>query len=110
METSIINLKNYIKELNKEQKADKLQRKTVHLPENFVRTKEPWDAADDVLSRREKLRMLYKIYEIWREKEDRTGDPNFQTWLAEEWGRKKRYDKLFEDVWERFMKNSKPEA
>lgn len=62
MKTNIANLKNYIKELNVEQKADKLQRKTVHLPEGFKRTKEPWDAAQDVLNRREELRVLYHIY------------------------------------------------
>jgi hypothetical protein len=109
METNVLNLKNYIKELNAEQKADKLQRKTVHVPEGFVRTKQPWEATEDVKERREKLRMLYQIYDIWRDKEV-VSDKNFESWLAEEWGRKSRYHKVFEEVWQKFMKSSKPAA
>lgn len=106
---AIANLKNYIKELNVEQKADKLQRKEVHVPEGFVRVKPSWQATEDVKERRETLRMLYKIYEIWRDKEE-SADPNFENWLVEMWGRKKKYDNLFEEVWEKFMKSSKPAA
>lgn len=108
METNILELKNYIKELNAEQKADKLQRKTVHVPEGFVRTKSCWEATEDVKERRETLRMLYRIYEIWREKEV-SADPNFENWVHE-WGRKRKFDTLFEEVWQKFMKSSKPEA
>lgn len=103
---AILNLKNYIKELNVEQKADKLQRKDVHVPDGFVRVKTPYQAYEDVKDRREKLRMLYKIYEIWRDKEV-SADPNFEVWLVSKWGRKKMYDEVFEEVWEKFMKSSK---
>lgn len=106
---AILNLKNYIKELNAEQKADKLQRKTVHVPEDFVRTKSSWEATEDVRSRKETLRMLYRIYEIWREKET-SADPNFDSWLKDEWGRERRYNDLFQDVWNKFVKSSKQEA
>lgn len=108
MKDSILNLKDFIKELNKEQRFDKIQRKTERFPENLKRTKSAWEAAEDVRSRTEELRMLYKIYEIWREKEV-SADPNFDKWVHE-WGRKNRYDDLFEEVWQKFVKSSKQEA
>ena len=52
--------------------------------------------------------MLYQIYDIWRDKE--VADKNFESWLSEEWGRKRRYDELFEEVWQKFMKSSSPDA
>lgn len=111
MKQAILNLKNYIKELNKEQKSDKIQRKTVHVPEGFKRTKDPRDAAMDVQDRREKLRMLYRIYEEWREKET-TADPNFNEWLEDGWwsSRKSRYSNLKSEVWDKFTESSEPEA
>lgn len=108
MEKHILELKNYIKELNAEQKADKLQRKTVHVPEGFVRTKSSWEATEDVRERKETLRMLYRIYEVWRDKEV-SADPNFESWVHE-WGRKRKFDDLFEEVWQKFMKSSSPDA
>lgn len=87
MKTNIANLKNYIKELNVEQKADKLQRKTVHLPEGFQRTKEPWDAEEEVRSRRLKLRMLYHIYNKLRNRP--VVHPEVESW----WGYSKEEQK-----------------
>ena len=109
MKDAIVNLKNYIKELNEEQKFDKVQRKTEHFPENLKRTKSSWEAAEDVRQRTETLRMLYRIYEIWREKEI-SADPEFENWLREKWGRKERFDRVFEETWEKFMKSSKQAA
>lgn len=109
MKQMILNLKNFIKELNVEQKADKLQRKTVNVPEGFVRTKSSWEATSDVLDRKEKLRMLYRVYELWREKET-SADPNFEQWLHGMWGREGRFKNLQSEIWDRFAKSTKEEA
>jgi hypothetical protein len=66
MNEYILNLKNRIKELNVEQKADKLQRKTVKL--SVPRTKDPYDAQCDVLTRKMTLRIMYNLYAILRGK------------------------------------------
>lgn len=109
MKQAILNLKNYIKELNVEQKSDKLQRKTVHVPEGFKRTKGADEATEDVRDRRITLRMLYRIYEDWREKET-SADPNFQEWLDSNWGYNRRYSQLKSDVWDKCTKNSEKES
>lgn len=109
MKQMILNLKNFIKELNVEQKADKLQRKTVHVPEGFVRTKPSWEATQDVEIRRDSLRCLYRIYEIWRGKET-SADPNFDQWLDSEWGRRRNFDNYRQEIWDKCAKSTKEEA
>lgn len=109
MKQAILNLKNYIKELNKEQKSDKIQRKTVHVPEGFIRIKKAKTAAEDVRDRKETLRMLYRIYEEWREKET-TADPNFHNWVITGWGRASKFKSLKSGLWDKFTKSSEPEA
>lgn len=70
MKANILNLKNTIKSLVEEQKVNKLNRKTVKLPENFTRTKEPWDADNDANNLRYVLRCAYMAYAIIRGKND----------------------------------------
>ena len=105
---AILSLKNRIKELNAEQKTDKIQRKTVHVPEGFKRTKSAKDAAMDVADRKVDLRMLYKIYEIWREKET-TADPNFHNWIISNWGYGSRFENLKSELWDKYTKTSEKE-
>ena len=86
MNEYILNLKNKIKELNVEQKADKLQRKTVNL--SVPRTKDPYDAQYDVLVRKQTLRILYNLYNILRGKTKEIDDGDHS------WGYRNQYGAL----------------
>lgn len=70
MKQNILNFKNEIKALVKEQKVNKLNRKTDRLPENFVRTKPAWQAAEDANSLKYTLECAYMAYAILRGKDD----------------------------------------
>ena len=70
MKANILNFKNEIKSLVAEQKVNKLNRKTVHLPENFKRTKETWRATMDAQNLSYDLRCAYMAYAILRGKDD----------------------------------------
>lgn len=70
MKANILKFKNDIKALVEEQKVNKLNRKTDRLPENFVRTKPAWQAAEDVKSLKYTLECAYMAYAILRGKDD----------------------------------------
>lgn len=83
MNEYILNLKNEIKELNVEQKADKLQRKTVYL--SVPRTKDPFEAQMDVITRKETLRILYNLYNILRGKTNEIDDGDHSYCYRDHW-------------------------
>lgn len=75
-----------IKQLEALQKDEKPQRKTVNLPEKYLKSHlHPFDAQRRCFYRGIILRVLYKVYEeIRREGKENskpTCDPNFESWL-----------------------------
>jgi hypothetical protein len=70
MKANILALKNNIKSLVEEQKVMKLNRKTVHLPEGFVRTTDPCSATWKHEANRYELRVKYLVYAYLRGKDE----------------------------------------